>query len=65
MIERVGCHETCQKKYQNNEYGPLCDKVDVGTTACLQPERGVLLDGFITPVLEEGDHFLALNERSN
>ena len=43
VIERVGCHETCQKKYQNNKYGPLCDKVDVGTTACLQPERGVLL----------------------
>ena len=39
--------------------------MDVGTTACLQPKRGEFLDGLITPVLEEGDHFLALNERSN
>ena len=38
-------------------HGLLCDKVDVGTTALLQPERGVILDEFITPVLEEGDHF--------
>ena len=37
----------------------------MGTTACLQPERGVILDRFITPVLEEGDHFLDLNEHSN
>ena len=43
----------------------MCDKVDVGTTTCLQPERGVFLDGFITHVLEEGDHFLDLNEHSN
>ena len=35
------------------------------TTVCLQPERGVFFDGFISPVLAEGDHFLALNERSN
>ena len=37
----------------------------MGTTTYLQPERGAFIDGFITPILEEGDHFLALLERSN
>ena len=52
------------KKYEDDSNGNfLCDNIDVGTTKCLQPRRGVFLDGFITPVLKVGD--LVLNEPSN
>jgi len=58
------CSKSCQDKYQDDKFGNfLCDNVDVGTTDCLQPKRGVFLDGFITPVLEVGD--LVLNEPLN
>jgi len=58
------CSENCQEKYVDDKFGNfLCDNIDVGTRVCLQPRRGVFLDGFITPVLELGD--LVLNEPSN
>jgi len=58
------CSENCQTKYEDDKFGNfLCDNIDVGTTECLQPRRGVFLDGFITPVLKVGD--LVLNEPSN
>merc|ERR1712160_76110 len=58
------CSKNCKKKYEDDKFGNfLCDNIDVGTRVCLQPRRGVFLDGFITPVLELGD--LVLNEPSN